>query len=312
MDSVVKNSKLARRKLYRKAFRMWQVYLLIIPALIYILIFNYAPMYGVVMAFQNFKPAKGIMGSKWVGLKHFERFFSQPRALSIIWNTFYLSVVSLVVGFPFPVILALLMNSVESKHFKKTVQTVTYMPHFISTVVMVGMLMVMLNPSYGVINTFISKLGGTPIFFFGSKEWFVPLYVFSGVWQNMGWSSIVYLAALTGVDPTLHEAAVVDGASRFQRVLHIDFPSILPTVIIYLILNCGRLLSIGFEKIYLMQTSLNIDVSEVISTYVYQRGLIGGEFSFSTAVGLMNSVVNLMMLVLVNTISRKVSETSLW
>ena len=291
---------------------MWQVYLMILPALIYILIFHYFPMYGVVMAFENYKPARGILGSAWVGLKHFQRFFAQPRAWNIIWNTFYISFFSLAIGFPFPIILALLMNSLEGKIFKKTVQTVTYMPHFISTVVMVGMMMVMLNPTYGVINAFITKMGGKAIFFFGSEEWFMPLYVISGVWQNMGWSSIVYLASLAAVDPSLHEAAVVDGASRFQRVCHIDFPSILPTVIIYLILNCGRLLSVGFEKIYLMQTSLNNNVSEVISTYVYQRGLIGGEYSFSSAVGLMNSAVNLVMLLTVNMISRKISETSLW
>ena len=312
MSGVVWDRKKAQKKLRLKALRMWQVYLLILPVLVYILIFNYAPMYGIVMAFQNFKPARGILDSQWVGLKHFQRFFAQPRAMSIIWNTLYISVSSLLFGFPFPVILALLMNSLVSNRFKKAVQTITYMPHFISTVVMVGMLMVMLNPTYGVVNTFIKHFGGSPIFFFGSEEWFVPLHVISGIWQNMGWSSIVYLASLSAVDPSLHEAAIVDGASRIQRLRHIDFPSILPTVIIYLILNCGKLMSVGFEKVYLMQTSLNSRVSEVISTYVYQRGLIGGEFSFSSAVGLMNSVVNLIMLVSVNAISRKVSETSLW
>lgn len=312
MSGILMDKKMAQKKLRIKARRMWQVYLLIIPALIYILIFNYAPMYGVVMAFQNFKPARGIANSQWVGLKHFLRFFAQPRAFSIIWNTLYISLSALFIGFPFPVILALLMNCLNGRRFKKAVQTITYMPHFISTVVMVGMLMVLLNPTYGVINAFIENLGGEAIFFFGSEEWFVPLYTVSGIWQNMGWSSIVYLASLASVDPSLHEAAIVDGASRFQRLRHIDFPSLLPTIIIYLILNCGKLMSVGFEKVYLMQTSLNSRVSEVISTYVYQRGLIGGEFSFSSAVGLMNSVVNLIMLVTVNAISRKVSETSLW
>lgn len=306
------NNKEIRRHTRMKALRMWQVYLLILPTLIYILVFKYLPMYGLLMAFENYKPAKGILNSQWVGLKHFQRFFAQPRALSIVWNTFYISFFGLIIGFPFPIILALLMNCLNNKVFKRTVQTVTYMPHFISTVVMVGMLMVMLNPTYGVINTFIQKMGGESVFFFGSEEWFMPLYIFSGIWQGMGWNSIVYLASLAAVDPSLHEAAIVDGASRFQRVLHIDFPCILPTIVIFLILSGGNLLSVGFEKIYLMQNSLNSKVSEVISTYVYKRGLIGGEFSFSSAVGLMNSGVNLVMLVIVNAVSRKVSETSLW
>ena len=295
-----------------KACRMWQVYVLILPSFIYILIFKYGPMYGVLMAFQNVKPARGVWGSTWDGLKHLERFFNAPRSMEIIWNTFYISVSSMIISFPFPILLALLMNCLENQRYKRVVQTVTYMPHFISMVVMVGMLMVILNPTYGVINTFITRLGGKPIFFFGSEEWFMPLYVFSGIWQGMGWGSIVYLAALTSVDPALHEAAVVDGASRFQRVVHVDFPAILPTVIIYLILNCGNLMSVGFEKTYLMKTSLNSGVSEVISTYVYDRGLNKAEYSYSAAVELMNSLVNLVMLVTVNALSRRVSETSLW
>lgn len=296
----------------KRFFSMWQLYVLLLPTLVYIAIFCYGPMYGILMAFKDYKMAKGIWGSPWVGLKHFTRFFNMPRSGEIIRNTFALAIYQLLASFPLPIVLALSMNALNGQRFKRVVQTVTYAPHFISTVVVVGMLSVFLSPSTGVVNSIIKALGGSPVFFLGRADLFPSLYVWSGVWQSMGWNSIIYLAALSGVDPGLHEAAIVDGATKFQRVMRIDFFMILPTITTLAILNAGKILTIGFEKVYLMQNSLNTSSSEVISTYVYKRGMVNGEFSFSTAVGLFNSVVNLAMLVIVNTISRRVSETSLW
>lgn len=295
-----------------RAVQMWQLYVFIFPALLYIIIFNYAPMYGVLMAFKNYKLANGIWGSSWVGFKHFQRFFNLPNSGELIFNTIRLSLYSLIAGFPLPIILALSMNAVVSTRFKKIVQTITYAPHFISTVVVVGMLSVFMSPSTGIINIFLKPLGVGPIFFLGEPSMFSSIYVWSGVWQNMGWNSIIYLAALSTVDVGLHEAAIVDGATKLRRVMSIDLPSIMPTIITLLILNAGSILNVGFEKVFLMQNTLNSQVSEVISTYVYKRGIQGGEFSFSAAVGLFNSAVNLLMLVIVNTVARRVSDTSLW
>lgn len=292
--------------------RNWDLYLLILPVIAYYIIFHYIPMYGVQIAFKDFLANKGIWGSPWRGLKHFQRFFDSYYFWRLIKNTVGISFYSLALGFPAPILLALMMNEVKSKYFKKTVQTVTYAPHFLSTVVMVGMLFVFLNPQYGIVNKALGLFGKQPIAFMQEAAYFKHIYVFSGIWQNAGWSSIIYLAALTSIDPELHEAATVDGANRIQRIWHINIPGIMPTVIILLIMNTGSIMSVGFEKVFLMQNNLNMETSDVISTYVYRSGILGAQYSFSTAVGLFNSIINFTLLVVVNSISRKVSETSLW
>lgn len=298
---------------FGRAFRKnWELYLLISPVIAYFIIFDYLPMYGVQIAFKNFVAAKGIWASDWIGFDHFVRFFNSYYFERIILNTITISLYQLAVGFPIPLLLALLINEVGSQKFKRFTQTVTYAPHFLSTVVMVGLIIIFLSPQNGIINHLIDFFGGERISFMIKSEWFKSIYVFSGVWQGMGWSSIIYLAALAGIDPTLHEAARVDGASRLRRIWHINLPGILPTVVILLILNVGQVMSIGFEKIYLMQNDLNVESSEVISTYVYKQGIIGAQYSFSAAVGLFNSVINLVLLVTVNRIAKKVNETSLW
>ena len=292
--------------------RSWQLYLLLLPTLLLVFLFQYVPMYGVTIAFKNFKPALGILGSDWVGLRHFIRFFESPSFWRLITNTALLSSYELLVGFPIPIVLALMMNIVTGRRFKRTVQMVTYAPHFISTVVIVGMLGVFLSKNFGLANHLIEGLGGERIFFLGQREWFRSLYVFSGVWQNAGWGTIIYLAALSGIDPELHEAAVVDGASLWQRMWRIDIPGILPTVVILLILNVGQIMSVGFEKAFLMQNALNLQQSEIISTYVYKVGLIDARFSFSSAVGLFNTVINFVLLISVNRAAKLLGQSGLW
>lgn len=294
-----------------KIMKNWQLYILILPALIYFIIFCYGPMYGVQIAFKDFIANKGIWGSPWVGLKHFKNFFQTYSSRRVIWNTLSLSVYSLIAGFPMPIILALMLNEVKNQRFKKIVQNVTYAPHFISTVVMVGIILIFFSPT-GIINQLGSLLGIEPKIFLGKDYLFRHIYVWTGVWQGMGWGSIIYLAALSGIDPQLHEAATVDGASRLQRVIHINIPGILPTIIIMLILNVGGIMSVGFEKAFLMQNSLNLKYSEIISTYVYKTGLINANYSFSAAVNLFNTVINLLLLISVNKISKTVSDVYLW
>ncbi|GAA3401622.1 ABC transporter permease [Paenibacillus hodogayensis] len=303
----------SKLKVFGKSIRKnWDLYVLIAPVVAYFLIFEYYPMYGVQIAFKNFIAAKGIWGSDWVGFMHFQRFFDSYYFWRLIKNTLGISFYSLAVGFPVPLLLALMINEVGSKRFKQFVQTVTYAPHFLSTVVLVGMILMFLNPKTGMVNHLIQFFGGTPIDFMIKSEWFKSIYVLSGVWQNMGWSSIIYLAALAGIDPTLHEAARVDGATRLQRIWHVNLPGIMPTVVILLILNVGQLMGVGFEKIYLMQNDLNKTSSDVISTYVYTSGIVGAQYSFSAAIGLFNSVINFILLITVNYIARKINDTSLW
>ncbi len=293
--------------------RNWLLYVFLLPAVIYMGIFLYAPMYGLVIAFKDFTASKGILGSPWVGTKWFELFFTSPRFWQILKNTLILSVYSLIVGFPLPVILALMINDIRNLRFKRFTQTVTYMPYFISTVVLVGMMSVLFSPKSGVVNAILAHMGGSgETFFMGESRYFRHMYVWSGVWQSMGWNSIIYIAALTGVSQELHEAAKIDGANKIQRILHVDLPAILPTMIILLIMNCGSILNVGYEKVYLLQNSLNTPVSEVISTYIYKIGLQQQKFSYSTAIGLFNNIVNFMVLVTVNKFSRKVSGTGLW
>lgn len=292
--------------------RHWQLYLLLIIPVAYVLVFCYAPMGGLMMSFQNYSIRKGILGSEWVGFKHFERFFSSVYFTRTLSNTLVLSVLGIVFNLPFSVLLALCLNEMRNGFSKRFVQLVTYAPYFISTVVMVSMLTQWTELTTGLINHLITALGGKATDFMGKAKYFRFMYTASGVWQFMGFNSIIYLAALNGIDPQLHEAAIVDGATRMQRVWHIDLPGIAPTIIIMLILNCGRILSVGFEKVYLMQTSMNLKYSQTIATYVYEMGLKKQDISYGTAVGLFNSIVNFALVIIVNKIAKKFGDTSLW
>ncbi len=296
-----------RKKRIRKSL---PYYVLIILPLAYLLMFRYYPMLGIQIAFRDFKVRGGIWNSPWAGLKHFQLFFSSSASGQIIRNTFVLSLYSLFAGFPIPIVLAICLNESRSQKFKRFTQMVTYMPYFISTVVLVSMIIQFTDISTGFINQMLERLGGRSVNFMGTITYFRSLYVWTGVWQTMGYSAIVYLAALTGVPMDLYDAAKVDGASKLRRIVNIDIPYIAPTIITLFILNTGSILSVGFEKIYLMQNSINTPISEVISTYVYKLGLVNFNYSFSTAVGLFNSLVNLCMLVMVNAISRRVSQVS--
>ena len=291
--------------------RTWQLYILLLPALVGLLLFSYGPMYGVLLAFKEYSPLSGIIGSPWVGMRHFNRFFRSPFFNQIIRNTLYLSLYGLFVGFPLPVLLALGLNQVRSIRFKKTVQTVTYAPYFISTVVLVGIINIVFAET-GFINQFIKMMGKDSVLFMGAAKYWRHIYVWSGIWQGMGWSAIIYIAALSGVDPVLYEAAIIDGATKLQRIIAIDLPSIAPTIVITFILSAGSIMSIGFEKAFLMQNPLNTSVSEIIPTYVYKVGLLSSEYGFSTAVGLFNSVINCVLLLTVNKIARKFGQSSIW
>lgn len=305
-----------RAKTWIRMKKDWRLYTFLLIPLIYVIVFKYIPMSGIVIAFKNYKMKLGIWGSEWVGLEHFVRFFNSYQFKRVVSNTVILSFYSIVAGFPLPVIFALMINSVRNARFKKITQSIACLPHFISTVVLVGIVFQIFNNRiglYGILGELLT--GEYPSDIMGSPSVFRHMYVWSGIWQGFGWSSIIYTAALAGVDPSYHEAAQIDGATRLQRIIHIDLPSILPTIITMLILRMGSVMSIGFEKTYLMQNTLNMSASEVISTYSYSVGLAGGantNMSYATAIGVFNSLVNLLLLVLVNKISRKVSETSLW
>jgi putative aldouronate transport system permease protein len=314
VEQVEGEVKLKRKELsaFQKMKKNYQLYLLILPTFIYFIIFKYVPMYGVLMAFKNFTPSKGILGSPWVGLKHFERFFDSFQFDALIKNTIGLSVYQLLITFPIPIIIALMMNQLIKEKVKKFIQTVIYAPYFISTVVLVGMMNIFLSPSSGFINNIIKAFGGEPVYFFASPGWFQPLYILSTVWQATGWATVIYMAALSGVDPQLHEAAIVDGASKFKRILTVDVPAIMPVIVIQLILSLGNVMNVGFEKALLMQTDLNLDKSEIIGTYIYKVGLQQAQYSFSTAVNLFLAVINVILLVSVNKIVKKFSESSLW
>ena len=291
--------------------RNWVCYLFILPMLIYVIIFNYIPMYGIQLAFKDYRVADGIWGSAWVGLKHFKTFFESYQFKDLLWNTLSLSLYSLIAGFPMPIIFALLLNYITNVKLKKVVQMVTYAPHFISTVVYCGMILIFLS-SDGVINQLLKLIGIDSVAFLTNPSNFRHIYVWSGVLQNIGWGSIMYISVLTSVDPTLHEAATVDGATRFQRLLHIDLPAIVPTMVIMLIMRAGEIMDLGFEKAFLLQNNINLDYSEIIATYVYRIGIQGGQFSYSSAIGLFNNVINMVLLVVVNKIAKKDSDVSLW
>ena len=302
-----------RTKLFsmRMLKKTWVCYLFILPMVLYVLLFNYVPMYGIQLAFKDYRASDGIWGSAWVGMKHFQTFFDSWQFKDLLWNTLSLSLYSLVAGFPMPIIFALILNYVTHTRLKKTAQMITYAPHFISMVVYCGMILIFLA-SDGIINQFLMLLGIEPAGFFSKPSNFRHIYVWSGVLQNIGWGSIMYISVLTSVGPELHEAATVDGATRFQRLWYIDLPSIVPTMVIMLIMRAGEIMDLGFEKAFLLQNSINLDYSEIISTYVYKIGIQGGQFSYSAAIGLFNNVINLILLLAVNRIARKVSDVSLW
>jgi putative aldouronate transport system permease protein len=287
------------------------LYLLLLPAVVLTLLFAYKPMYGVVIAFKDYSPALGIGGSPWVGFKHFEKFFHSYQFKATIRNTIIISLYS-IATFPIPIVLALMVNQMRANRFRRFFQTVSYMPHFISTVVMVGLILILLSPSTGLVGNLYKLFGGEAPDIIGSAAWFSSIYVWSDVWQHVGWDSIIYIAALSTVDPSLYEAATVDGASRWHKIRYIDIPMLMPTAITLLILRVGGLLGVGFEKVYLMQNDLNITASEILSTYIYKIGLLSSQYSFSSAVNLFNTLINFLLLILVNQISKKYSENSLW
>lgn len=294
----------------------WQLYVFLLVPVIYILIFKYVPMGGVVIAFKDYKVRKGIWGSDWVGIEKFLKFFTSYEFWRVLKNTIVLSVYTILVSFPFPIMFALMINSVRNEKFKKVTQAIVNMPHFISVVVMVGILFTVFHNRNGLYGNVMHMFTGEyPTDIFGSPQAFRHFYVWSDVWQNFGWNSIIYTAALASVDPSYHEAAQIDGASRFKRVLHVDIPTILPTIITMLILRMGTIMTIGFEKVYLMQNALNLSASQIISTYVYQVSMSSsgnGDFAYGTAIGLFNNVIEFILVLIVNKISKKVSETSLW
>ena len=290
----------------------WIRYVMILPVIVYFIVFHYAPMYGILMAFQDYRIKLGVWGSEWVGLKHFRLFFSNYSFKSLIINTLTLSVYSLVVGFPVPIVFALMLNYLRSSKLKKVVQMVSYAPHFISTVVICGMISIFTTPQTGVFNVILELLGGESVNFMASQPLFKHIYVWSGVWQGMGWSAIIYISALAGVDYQMHEAAIIDGANKIQRMIYIDIPSIKSTIIMLLILRFGGLMSVGFEKVYLLQNSLNKPAASTISTYTYELGLLRADYSYSTAVGLFNTVINVILMVSANFISKKVADESLF
>ncbi len=301
------------RRLAGKMLSQWQLYLLISVPTAFLIVFNYLPMVGAQLAFRDYSPLQGIWGSPWIGTQEFSAFFASPYFWPIIKNTLVLGLYSLLVGTPAAIILALLLNEVKHGWFKRFTQTVTFFPYFISVVVLVGMMNILLSPTVGILAQVFALFGNhNAPDLLGDPNAFASLYVWSGVWQTSGWSAVIYLAELATVDPSLYEAAQIDGASRWQRMLHIDLAAIRPTIVVLVILAAGSVMAVGFEKVYLMQNPLNLSTSEVINTYVYKIGLLNDDFSFSSAVGLFNSVINFVLIVVVNLVARRVSDTSLF
>ena len=300
------------KKKYKKIRKYAGLYIMLAIPFLWYIIFKYIPMYGLQIAFKRFNPTLGITKSPWVGLTYFKQFFDSYYFGNILWNTVSLSLFTMLVGFPMPIILALLINEIKNTKFQKVVQNITYMPNFLSVVVIVSMLTLFSNRDYGLFNKIGALFGAAPVDFMSKPAWFQPLYVFSNVWQYMGFNAIIYIAALASVDQELYEAASIDGASRMQKIIHISLPCIMGTIIIMFIMRIGSLMSVGFEKVYLMQNSVTLSASEVISTFIYKNGIQKGQFSYSTAVGLFNSVINFTLLMLANFVSKKATKTSLW
>lgn len=299
------------RRILNRLKRSWQWYLLLLPAFVYVAIFHYGPMYGLQIAFKNYRPRLGILGSEWVGLEHFIRFLNYPDFWKMIRNTLSITLYSLCT-FPCAIIFALLLNEVHQLRLKKTVQMITYAPHFMSEVVVCSLVLMMLDRGTGPINSLIEALGGTRTAFISIPANFSSIYVWSDVWQNLGWGSILYISALSSISPEQVEAATIDGANRFQIIRHVNIPGILPTIAITFIMRTGSLLSVGYSKIFLLQNDLNLDASQVISTYVYNIGLLGGQYSYSTAISLFNNLANILVLLLANRIIKKITDTGLF
>lgn len=290
----------------------WQLYTLLILPIIYYVVFKYGPMLGNVIAFRRYVPGGSVFGEEWVGLKYFKLFISDPTFWNVFKNTLVISVLQLVIGFPFPIIFALLLNEIRAKKFKKFVQTVSYLPYFLSTVVVAGMIQELLSPTSGVVNMVIKHFTGHTIAFLSLPQWFRTVYVSSGVWQGLGWGAILYLAALTNINMELYESAKIDGANRWQQTLHVTIPGIMPTIVILLILNIGSLLAVGYEKIMLLYNPLTYSTADVLSTYLYRMGLESNNFSYATAIGLFESIIGLILVSAANWLSKKFTETSLW
>ena len=307
-----KMKKTTPKRLGKRKDIHWQLWLMMVPAIVYMVLFVYKPMGGVLIAFQDYSLKRGVWGSEWVGFENFNRLFKSYWFPIILKNTLTLSLLSLLLSFPAPIILALAANEIRSERRKRTFQTVSYAPHFISTVVVCGMITVFLSPESGVINFLLQAIGIDPVAFLAKPNAFKWVYVLSGIWQTVGWSAIIYIAALSGVDKNLLEAAEIDGANRIQRIRYVNFPVLIPTIVIMFILRCGSILGVGYEKVYLLQNTANLSASEVISTYVYKVGLEKADFGFSTAVNLFNNVINCIVLILSNKISKKVSGSSLF
>lgn len=307
--SAPKKAGVRRWKTLWKERYLW---LLVLPGVVYFAIFLYAPMIGLVISFESYSPFRGVFAGPWVGFKWFRQFFESPYFGRLMRNTVLLNLYGLFWGFPAPIIFALMLNEVNNRFFKKISQTLSYLPHFVSTVVIISIVSELLDPDFGLINLAIKGMGGSTINFMGSSRWFRTIYIGSGIWQDLGWSCIIYLAALAGIDPQLYEAAKIDGAGKFQQIWHVTLPGIIPTIVIMLIMSLGGMFSVGYEKIILMYNTSTYETADVINTYVFRRGIVGGEYSFGTAVGLFQSAINFALVYFVNRLSRKISEVSLW
>ncbi len=301
-----------RKYLWKQLKKSKELYFLFAFPLVWYIIFNYVPIYGLQIAFKRYNPTLGITGSPWTGFNYFKQFFNSYYCFEVIWNTIRLSLYTMAIGFPVPILLALLINEIQSKKLSKAVQNITYMTNFLSVVVIVSMLNIFSDPAYGLFNKITGVFGVEPVDFMAKAASFSPLYVFSNVWQFMGFNAIIYIAALAAIDPTYYEAASIDGASRFQKIIHISIPCIMTTIIIMFILRIGNLMTVGFEKVLLMQNSVNTSTSEIISTFIYKNGIQKGQFGYSASVGIVNSVINFILLISANTLSRKVTKTGLW
>lgn len=312
VSAVQKGGLSAWTRIKRQLARDWQLYLFVLPGVIYYVIFHYLPLYGIQIAFKDYKAVQGIAGSAWVGLKHFKAFFSSYLCGTLILNTLLVNMYNLLFGFPIPILLSLLLNRVMAPKFKKFTQTVIYIPHFVSTVVMAGMLYIFLDPTNGVVNTLIAALGGTPQYFMAEPSWFRTVFIASGQWQNAGWGTIIYIAALTAIDQELYEAARIDGASILSQIFYIDLPSIIPMAMMMLILNSGQIMAGNMTKTLLLQTAGNKATSNTIGVYVYTMGLTSGQFSYTAAIGLFQNIISFIMVMSVNMISKKASSISMF
>lgn len=292
--------------------REWQLYLMLLPTIVWLLLFLYKPMYGLQVAFKDYSVFKGVAASPWVGFEHFETLFSSDQFLRALRNTVIISIYTLLIGFPVPILLALMFNEILNKTFRKTAQTIVYLPHFISSVIIAGIVITAFSPSAGVVNTVLGWLGIEPIYFLTRPEWFRPIFVGTGIWQEAGFQSIVYLAAIAGVSPTLYESAVIDGASRWQMMWKVTIPSILPTIIIMLIIRIGNILEVSFEMVLLLYLPATYETADVVNTFIYRRGIQGGQYDFAAAAGLFNAVVAFVLVMSANALSRRYSRTSLW